>query len=100
MFSPIDPHACITRRTCCSKLRMAGTLANHQPRPDAAENPGTPASVGHAHHQERVDKQRGVIYALAPSFKNVNTIWAGTDDGLVWITRDGGRNWANVTPPN
>ena len=44
-------------------------------------------------------KQRGVIYALAPSFKNVNTLWAGTDDGLIWMTRDGGKNWNNITPP-
>jgi hypothetical protein len=44
-------------------------------------------------------KQRGVIYALAPSFKDQNTLWAGTDDGLFWITRDGGKNWANITSP-
>jgi hypothetical protein len=29
----------------------------------------------------------------------VNTLWAGTDDGLIWITRDGGKNWSNITPP-
>jgi hypothetical protein len=29
----------------------------------------------------------------------VNTIWAGTDDGWIWITRDGGKNWSNITPP-
>ena len=45
------------------------------------------------------EKQRGVIYALAPSFKNVNTLWAGTDDGLIWLTRDGGKNWKDITPP-
>ena len=43
-------------------------------------------------------KQRGAIYAVAPSFKNVNTIWVGTDDGWMWITRDGGKNWTNITP--
>ncbi|MGH7738162.1 MAG: glycoside hydrolase [Candidatus Tyrphobacter sp.] len=42
---------------------------------------------------------RGAIYALAPSYVHEGTIWAGTDDGLVWITRDGGRRWTNVTPP-
>ena len=42
---------------------------------------------------------RGVVYALAPSYTHAGTIWAGTDDGLVWITRDGGKNWTNVTPP-
>jgi len=42
---------------------------------------------------------RGVVYALAPSHEHEGTIWAGTDDGLVWITRDGGKHWKNVTPP-
>jgi len=44
-------------------------------------------------------KHRGVIYAVAPSFKEANTIWAGTDDGLIHITRDAGKTWQNVTPP-
>jgi len=42
--------------------------------------------------------QRGVIYTVAPSNKNINTIWAGTDDGLIQITKDGGKNWKNITP--
>ena len=42
--------------------------------------------------------RRGVVYALAPSNKNINTLWAGTDDGLVHITRDGGMNWKDITP--
>ena len=29
----------------------------------------------------------------------MNTLWAGTDEGLIWITHDGGKNWKNVTPP-
>ncbi|MGA8535014.1 MAG: hypothetical protein WB615_12980 [Candidatus Tumulicola sp.] len=41
---------------------------------------------------------RGVVYALAPSYRSRGTIWAGTDDGLVWITRDDGTHWNNVTP--
>lgn len=43
--------------------------------------------------------RRGVIYTVAPSHQNINTIWAGTDDGLIHLTRDGGENWTNVTPP-
>src|SRR5437762_13079318 len=42
-------------------------------------------------------ERRGVIYAVAPSHQDVNTIWAGTDDGLIHITRDGGKTWQNVT---
>jgi photosystem II stability/assembly factor-like uncharacterized protein len=44
-------------------------------------------------------KHRGTIYAVAPSFQEANTIWAGTDDGKIHITRDGGKNWNDVTPP-
>ncbi|MBO0725266.1 MAG: glycoside hydrolase, partial [Blastocatellia bacterium] len=44
--------------------------------------------------------RRGVIYTVAPSRKNINTIWAGTDDGLIHITRDGGKSWQNITPPD
>uniref|UniRef100_Q026X0 Glycosyl hydrolase, BNR repeat-containing protein n=1 Tax=Solibacter usitatus (strain Ellin6076) TaxID=234267 RepID=Q026X0_SOLUE len=39
----------------------------------------------------------GVVFALAESPKEAGLIWAGTNDGLVQITRDGGRNWSNVT---
>lgn len=39
------------------------------------------------------------IYALAPSFHDVNTIWAGSDDGLIHITRNHGKTWENITPP-
>ena len=38
-------------------------------------------------------------YTIAPSYKDVNTIWCGTDDGLIHVTRDGGKTWKNVTPP-
>jgi photosystem II stability/assembly factor-like uncharacterized protein len=44
-------------------------------------------------------KPRGVIYALAPSPLSKNIIWAGTDDGLVHVTIDGGATWKDVTPP-
>jgi len=42
---------------------------------------------------------RGLVYALAPSPLRANVLWAGTDDGLVHLTRDGGKTWRNVTPP-
>jgi photosystem II stability/assembly factor-like uncharacterized protein len=38
------------------------------------------------------------IFSLAPGKTDVNVIWAGSDDGVVQVTRDGGRNWTNVTP--
>jgi photosystem II stability/assembly factor-like uncharacterized protein len=39
-----------------------------------------------------------VIFTLAESPKQDGVLWAGTDDGLIHVTRDGGKNWANVTP--
>lgn len=39
------------------------------------------------------------VFALAASPRTRGLLWAGTDDGLVWITRDGGKAWRKVTPP-
>jgi photosystem II stability/assembly factor-like uncharacterized protein len=64
------------------------------------KHPGVPAVLGPF---ERDDSEhgahRGVVYALALSYVHEGTIWAGTDDGLVWITHDGGARWRNITPP-
>lgn len=40
----------------------------------------------------------GSVFSIAPSPKDKNQIWAGSDDGLINLTRDGGKHWANVTP--
>jgi photosystem II stability/assembly factor-like uncharacterized protein len=42
----------------------------------------------------------GVVFALAESPVRAGYIWAGTDDGRVWLTRNAGTNWVNVTPPD
>ena len=39
------------------------------------------------------------IYALAESRLKKNLLWVGTDDGLVHVTKNGGKNWNNITPP-
>ncbi len=41
-----------------------------------------------------------VVFAIAPSPRERNLIWTGSDDGLVHVTRDGGASWQNVTPPD
>ncbi len=41
-----------------------------------------------------------VVFTLAPSAVNGQVIWAGSDDGYVHVTRDGGKNWERVTPPD
>jgi photosystem II stability/assembly factor-like uncharacterized protein len=42
----------------------------------------------------------GTVFTLAPSPRDGQVIWAGSDDGLVHVTRDGGASWQNVTPPD
>ena len=42
---------------------------------------------------------RGAITALSPSPKSEAVIWAGTDDGNIQVTTNGGATWSNVTPP-
>jgi photosystem II stability/assembly factor-like uncharacterized protein len=41
----------------------------------------------------------GVVYSLGPSPLKATTLWAGTDDGLIYVTHDDGKKWDNVTPP-
>ncbi len=45
-------------------------------------------------------RPQGSITALGLSSRSVNVIWAGTDDGNLQVTFDGGRDWKNVTPPS
>jgi photosystem II stability/assembly factor-like uncharacterized protein len=40
------------------------------------------------------------VFTVAESPIEKNVLWAGTDDGLIHVTQDGGKNWANVTPSN
>lgn len=41
----------------------------------------------------------GTIFSIAESPRESGTIWIGTDDGLLQLTRDGGKTWSRVTPP-
>ena len=40
----------------------------------------------------------GVVYSISPSPLQATMVWAGTDDGLIHVTRDDGKSWSDVTP--
>jgi hypothetical protein len=57
-----------------------------------------PESAGKYAASVTVNAQ-GTITALSPSPMDVNVLWAGTDDGNIQVTLDGGARWTDVTPP-
>jgi photosystem II stability/assembly factor-like uncharacterized protein len=64
------------------------------------EAPGAPPNLDPATMADSYGTSRpGVIYTIAPSPLLAGTIWIGTDDGLIHVTRDAGKAWKNVTPP-
>ncbi len=54
-----------------------------------------PGAVSVADARER---GYGVVFAIAPSPLKQAEVWAGSDTGLIHITRDAGKNWDDVTP--
>ena len=100
VFSPLEPHTLYFAANVLFKTTDTGNSWQVISPDLTRETYEIPANLGaFAASDPEKGKHRGVIYAVAPSFKEANTIWAGTDDGLIHITRDGGKFWQNVTPP-
>lgn len=94
IFSPVDPHALYFAGSVLFRTTDgANTWQTISPDLTREIAPPPPGSVF------KTPSRRGVIYTIAPSKQRADTIWVGTDDGLIHITRDGGKNWTNVTPP-
>ena len=99
VFSPLEPRTLYFAANVLFKTTDAGNSWQVISPDLTRESYEVPANLGvFAASDPEKGKHRGVIYAVAPSFKEANTIWAGTDDGLIHITRDGGKSWQNVTP--
>jgi photosystem II stability/assembly factor-like uncharacterized protein len=100
IFSPLDPKVLYFGANVLFKTTDQGhswTIISPDLTRESYEIPANlgPFSAG----DPEKGKHRGTIYAVAPSRKEADTIWAGTDDGLIELTRDGGKTWKNVTPP-
>jgi len=99
VFSPLDPHTMYFAANTLWKTKDGGN-SWEQVSPDLARKTfEVPETIGKYRSQPTAAAtQRGVIYAVAPSPLDVNMIWAGTDDGLIHRTTDGGKNWTDITP--
>ncbi|HWZ34250.1 MAG TPA: hypothetical protein VNX18_23090 [Bryobacteraceae bacterium] len=101
VFSPVDPKILYTSSQHLFKTSNGGQTWT-QISPDLTRH--DPATLGPSggpitHDQTGVETY-GTIFSVAPSRLDVNLIWTGSDDGFVFVTRDGGKNWTNVTPPD
>lgn len=68
--------------------------------PDLTTNDKTKQqkSGGPITHDDTSVEYYCTIFAVTESFHDPNILWVGSDDGLVHITRDGGKNWTDITP--
>ena len=99
VFSPTDPRTLFFASNTVWKTRDGGR-SWQQISPDLTRRMWeAPANVGKYRGTDPArPEQRGVVYALAPSPRDAAVLWAGTDDGLIHRTRDGGKTWQEVTP--
>jgi photosystem II stability/assembly factor-like uncharacterized protein len=99
VFSPADPNVLYSATQHVWKTTNAGQdwertspdLTRHDPK--TMRESGGPIT-----HDMNGPEVYATVFAIGPGKTDAKIIWAGSDDGLVHVTLDGGRAWANVTP--
>ncbi|MGZ3847571.1 MAG: WD40/YVTN/BNR-like repeat-containing protein [Flavisolibacter sp.] len=99
VFSPVDHQSLFFAGNVLFKTKDGGNSWQFISPDLTRESWDIPPSVGIYNNEEvKAMKRRGVIYTVAPSYRDLNTIWCGTDDGYIQLTQNGGKTWKNVTP--
>ncbi len=104
-FSPADPKSLYMGHQEVFRSRNGGDSWQIVSPDLSRPNEGTPSNLDAATLADNNNVQRhGVVYAIAPSPIVANVVWAGTDDGYIWIGRPStgsgqALQWRNVTPP-
>ena len=101
IFSPLDPNVLYTSSNRLWKTTNGGddweAISGDLTRAD-------PMTLGHSGGPITGDMNGPEVYAtifsVGPGKVDIDVIWAGSDDGLVHVTRDGGATWTEVTPPD
>jgi photosystem II stability/assembly factor-like uncharacterized protein len=99
IFSPVNPkllyassqHLWKTTNAGQTWTRISPDLTRHDP---STMGP----SGGPITHDMNAPEVYATIFSIGPSKLSTNVIWTGSDDGLVYVTRDAGAHWTNVTP--
>jgi photosystem II stability/assembly factor-like uncharacterized protein len=99
IFSPVDSnvlyassqHVWKTTNGGQTWTRISPDLTRHDPKTMGP-------SGGPITHDMNSPEIYAVVFALGPGKKNANVIWAGSDDGMIHVTRNGGATWTDVTP--
>jgi hypothetical protein len=100
LFSPVNPRKLYFATNTVWQTTNGG-LSWQEISPDLTRTDSVvPPNVGkYSSERGATGRHPGVVYTLAPSYVKENIIWAGSDDGLIHVTFDGGKTWKDVTPP-
>lgn len=101
VFSPLQPNVLYTSSQFLYRTtndgqswqKISPDLTRHDPK--TLGDSGGPIT-----HDMNGPEIFATIFTIAPSRKEANVIWTGSDDGVVYITRDTGKTWQNITPPD
>jgi photosystem II stability/assembly factor-like uncharacterized protein len=100
LFSPVNPRKLYFATNTVWQTTNGGQ-SWQQISPDLTRTDSVvPPNVGkYSGERGATSRHPGVVYTLAPSYVKESVLWAGSDDGRIHVTFDGGKTWKDVTPP-